>query len=326
MNNTIAFITDNNYVMPTVVAIKSIEQSAIIWGKEYNINICAFNLSSDNISVFYSLDSDCIHINVSIIDGKRFKGKMDGISQNSHVTHTALLKFELSNIFGEYDQILYLDSDIIVKGDLSELFNIELGNNYLAASYEFWKFLLKKYEYKKSENNMSFYFNSGVMLLNLKNIRADNLSDKLWECKLNQYNSQNKQKTVLMDQDVFNEVFNQKCVHLPIKYNCNCKFINKKYINDINKVYNTKYSKVNEVYDDAVIIHYVGKEDKPWIYQDAALMELWDQSYEKTCFARVKLNRITSERNLRYYANALKQSIESRGIMATVKYIADKSW
>lgn len=326
MNNTIAFITDNNYVMPTVVAIKSIEQSAIIWGNEYNINICTFNLSSKNISILSSLDSIYIHINVCIISGERFEEKMKEIKQNSHVTLTALLKFELANIFAEYDQILYLDADIIVKGNLSELFNIELGNKYLAASFEFWKFLLRKYEYRNSEDNIPFYFNSGVMLLNLKNIRADNLSDKLWECKINHYNSQDNQKSALMDQDVFNEVFKQKSVHLPIRYNCNCKFVNRKYIKDINKVYNTNYCKVNEIYDDAVIIHYVGKEDKPWIYDTAALRKLWDQYYEKTCFGGFILNRKIDKKNLQYYANALKRSIKYRGIIATVRYITDKGW
>ena len=32
-----------------------------------------------------------------------------------------------------YDKVLYLDSDLIVKGDVSELFNVELGDNLLAA-------------------------------------------------------------------------------------------------------------------------------------------------------------------------------------------------
>lgn len=326
MNDSLVFITDDKYVMPTVVAIKSIEQSAIVFGKEYNVNICAFSLSSSSINIFHSLDSIYIHINLCIIERKAYERRMNQINQNSHVTPTALLKFELPNIFNDQDKILYLDSDIIVKGDLSELFNMELGNDYIAASYEFWKFLLNKYTYKSNDDSVStFYFNSGVMLMNLKSMRENGIPDKLWECKINKYNNRDNKKFALMDQDVLNEVFGQKKIPLPIKYNCNCKFVNEKYIRDINKVYGTKYDKTNEIYDDAVVIHYVGKEDKPWIYQDAALRELWDQYYQKTCYGAVELNRTTTERNLRYFANALKRSVEIRGIIATIKYIVDKN-
>lgn len=57
------------------------------------------------------------------------------------------------------------------------------------------------------------YFNNGMMLLNLKKMRKDNISEKLFADKLSDEN------TVFMTQDAFNRVFNTEVKFLSPLYN-----------------------------------------------------------------------------------------------------------
>ena len=65
-----------------------------------------------------------------------------------HVNYVAAYKFLIPSLFSQYPKILYLDTDIIVRGDLWELYNENLGNNYIggcpAVSYHLDKELNNK--------------------------------------------------------------------------------------------------------------------------------------------------------------------------------------
>lgn len=52
---------------------------------------------------------------------------------NTHLSKAAYFRLLIPELIREYDKCIYLDCDIIVHGDLKELYEIELGNNYLAG-------------------------------------------------------------------------------------------------------------------------------------------------------------------------------------------------
>ena len=58
-----------------------------------------------------------------------------------------------------------------------------------------------EYSLKEGER-IPFYFNSGVMLLNLKKMRQNHISEELWDAKLKSHNIDSHGKGGLMDQDV----------------------------------------------------------------------------------------------------------------------------
>ena len=72
--------------------------------------------------------------------------------------------------------ILYLDIDTIILGDITSLLNIDLNNYPVAAVKDFCNI---NHLNKIIPNNSSFYFNTGVMLLNLDKWRAENISNKV---------------------------------------------------------------------------------------------------------------------------------------------------
>ena len=278
MNNRtkdIILICDDNYCLPTMVCIQSIIDNGNIINSDVCIHVCTFGLSESNIALLQELENGGVRINIDMFDQSDNKERIKRISQKSHVTSSALIKFELPNYFSHLNQVLYLDSDIIVKGYLNELLCMDISNYYVAASYEFYCHMNKlKYTLHRSVSK-DFYFNSGVMLLNLKKMREDSISEQLWDYKLN------RAKTTLMDQECLNAICGVKSKHLPIKWNFNPRFYKKDLIPEINKVYLSNYQTLDDLRDDVRIIHYVGKPDKPWIYKDAHMRFYWDESYNK---------------------------------------------
>ena len=213
----------------------------------------------------------------------------------------------MANYFKSIDCILYLDSDIIVKSDISELLNINIGDSYLAASCEFWNHIAN-IEYslrRKVEKN--FYFNSGVMLLNLKKMRDDEISEKLWFYKIFKANS------TLMDQESLNAICASTAIHLPIKWNFNPIFLDNRYISEINRVYLTDYRSLDELEDDVCIIHYVGSSDKPWKYKTARMRSYWDSIYN-IIFEGLALDLKVAEVSKRSLVVSVIEKIRDHGL------------
>lgn len=65
------------------------------------------------------------------------------------------------------EMILYLNADIIINGDLTDLWNINISDNYLAAVQNLFTDYARSVIFK-TDARPSYYFNSGVLLLNLK--------------------------------------------------------------------------------------------------------------------------------------------------------------
>ena len=271
--NNIVLICDDKYALPTAVCIRSIISGASRYSA-FTVHVCSYGLTEENTLLIKNLGTSNVKVQVHLIPKSLIEEKVVGISQKTHVTKTALIKLELPNYFKALDTLLYMDSDIIVKGTLDELFETNLDGYYLAASFEYWihhnnvKYGLSK---NKSED---FYFNSGVMLLNLKKMREDDISDKLWDYKLNYT------KTKLMDQECLNAVCHNAVKPISIKWNFNPTFLQEDQIAEINAVYGEAYDSCEQLLQDVRIIHYVGKQDKPWVYDTACLKEFWMKNYE----------------------------------------------
>ena len=115
------------------------------------------------------------------------------------------------------EKIIYLDSDLIVNLDINELWQIELDEKILAAVTENSlgtkpeALLLVWYGLVKFEN----YFNSGVLLINLKEIRQNELKN-IWDGI--KFRAENR-RYEYYDQDILNYCFAKNYLKLPNKFN-----------------------------------------------------------------------------------------------------------
>lgn len=267
-------ITDDNYVIPTVVAVQALVSNKKEETK-YVINIIASGLSEKSKNMFLELCSDKVEVKIVEVDINKYADLGNDRGDYCQASKAALFKFDIPNLFTEYEKIIYLDGDLIVRKDLSGLYRTDIKNHYVAAVNDSGKI----YSGRKIMKEIDTYFNSGVMLLNLTMMRKDNLTEKLMH-----------QKSImddvsLMDQDVFNIVMQKKVKLLPIKYNY--LYINllraesqkKVEICDINSLYSSNYLSLDDIRKDAVIIHFASA-NKPWKDSKVRLYSEWKKYFD----------------------------------------------
>lgn len=286
----ICFIADNDYVVPTSAAIASLCYNSDC-ERIYNVYVVMPENSSyearryltENAFGYENVSVKVIEADVSDLETLHRGGNMQYLA----ATTAALLKFRLANIFPELDKILYLDGDIIVRNDPAALYEIELGDNFAAAVRDLPQVLYDKQQLGEDIGGRD-YFNSGVMLLNLKKMRSENTENVLIETKKN-YPDQS-----LMDQNIFNIVFKGSVAQLPFVYNaCYINLVESKNRYDIGKLndlYNTNYKNVYEILHDIKIMHFSSKL-KPWFFYDVPLADEWLFYYKLSSMKDLRLQR-----------------------------------
>lgn len=276
----VVFVTDNNYVLPTSVAIQSMIKNATV-SYNYDIYIIAKDVSQNNKYLLQKFENSYIKINIIDIN----KVSINKYNEEGYyVSSTALLKFDIADLLPQYDKVLYIDGDVLILKDISTLYEINIDDYFVAAIPDMAAVDSCHFD---EHLNVKNYFNSGVMLLNASLIRKNNISKQLYEVK--RLNPDYK----CMDQDVFNDVFYGRVLYLPPKYNLMFyNFLIAKYsLGRVNEFYNTDYSSFQEMEEDAVIIH-LTNEKKPWKYKDAYKFKEWCDFYKQTPFHKhnVKIN------------------------------------
>ena len=123
-------------------------------------------------------------------------------NENYNLTYMVLLRVAFTKIFPDLDRILTIDVDTLVRDNISNLWDLNLTDYYLAAVPE--ERLSKELGYP--------YINMGVAMLNLDKMRKDKMDDKLI-AYLNKYFYLNN------EQDCINELCKDKILILPSDYN-----------------------------------------------------------------------------------------------------------
>lgn len=283
----IAFIADKNFYMPSVVTLTSLFES---WEKKTSYVIYFITIDMTYVQ------KECIRklcqknkstVKIIEIDKNELQRRYSRFTKHDGcATISALVKFDLPYLCNDIDTLLYLDGDMIIKKDLSELAAISLGDYYLGAVADsgllYSKTLIRQ--------GVKTYFNSGLMLLNLKKMRKNAIPEILAEEK---YKSTDNS---LMDQHVLNKVFEGHVQFLGHEYNLlYVNLIRARYfygleLKNINQMYGKNYHNWDDMLEQASIIHY-SSFDKPWKYSDISAVKIWDYYYQKSPFKEEKLHR-----------------------------------
>lgn len=182
--------------------------------------------------------------------------------QIKHISYATFYRLQLPELLKEVEKCIYLDVDVVVKKDLKEFFDTELGDNYIAgvkaAGYYYP-------EEKKTAtislleiDKLDQYINAGVLLINLKKMREDKLTETFEKLLEKNFPSQ--------DQDILNAACYGHIKVLPPKYNAMTKYnvgIKDEY--DRIECLHICYTREewNEACETPVIIHYADRW-KPW--------------------------------------------------------------
>ncbi len=132
-----------------------------------------------------------------------------------HVSLSTYNRFLIPKLKPELKRVLYLDVDIIVLGDISELYNQDLEGYMLGAIPEQInekEINLYKQILKLSETH--HYFNAGILLIDLEQWILEDIMSKLFEIE-----SKRRNDLLHADQDVLNICFNDSYKVLDFKFN-----------------------------------------------------------------------------------------------------------
>lgn len=190
-------------------------------------------------------------------------GKLKNIDiKCPHISTAACYRYFIPMLNFDYAKGIYIDCDIIVRGDISELFSFNLGDNFLAGADDF-----AKSNYVRNLK-LTRYFNSGVLLINIAKMRRENIVAKLVAKTL-----ELKDKIKYLDQDVLNIVLKDKVKILPSKWGAVSQLFRRSVSSDF-----IDESEITEAVYEPAIIHFTGP-DKPWVIPFGITAHPWAPAY-----------------------------------------------
>ena len=109
------------------------------------------------------------------------------VKVSGHVTVAAYFRLIIPELLPhQFRKVIYLDSDLIVNQDLSHLWDVEIGENYLLAVQDVMIPYVSSQEGLVNYIELGIppsykYFNSGVLVLNLEKWRTNDISTRVIE-------------------------------------------------------------------------------------------------------------------------------------------------
>ena len=168
------------------------------------------------------------------------------------------------------DRILYLDSDMIINGDLSELYHRPFNDNlFIATSNVYSRLLMRIIQIKNGAKRNTVYANTGMLLMNIQALRKHQDFDAVLR-----YIKKKKCMLTLPDQDVISTLYGDRIEIVENKiYNLSERAIRRH--NRKNK------EKIDEKWVDehAKIIHYLSR-NKPWKEGYSGILKGWYDEYK----------------------------------------------
>ena len=131
-----------------------------------------------------------------------------GVNSRSHFTRMAMVRVCYTELLPDVDKVLQLDADTVVLDNVNAIWETPLDGKWFAAVPE----TLSGYDPYKSGH----YYNVGVCLFNLEQMRADNAQDQLVRFINNTFAN-------CIEQDAlnFHGAMHGKAVDLPVRFNEN---------------------------------------------------------------------------------------------------------
>jgi len=179
-----------------------------------NVFVIVYDVSESKIQALWQHVHNAYGFSLQFIRADNIS--LDEYFTSGHISKSAYLRLHMAEFLPtDIHSVLYLDSDLIVVGDLAELLGIQNQNHESTSGIVIWAVpeigghYLKQYGFKGND-----YFNSGVMLINLRAWRDRKSAQLLIDIAIKAGAGLR-----LWDQDALNLVFEDSWSPLPRKFN-----------------------------------------------------------------------------------------------------------
>ncbi|MCD7738888.1 MAG: glycosyltransferase family 8 protein [Lachnospiraceae bacterium] len=259
------FTVDDDYVPYLDCALRSMMENA---SKEYHYKIIV--LEQDVSEEHKALLAEAVKPPFEMIFMKMkdsyswLTDREENWLRCDYFTLTIYFRLFIADMFPQYDKGIYLDSDIVVPGDISKLYEVELGDRLLAVCTDQAVTAVPELSHYAQEAigvKNTDYFNSGIMVMNLEKLREEKFADQFMRL-LNTWHLD----CIAPDQDYLNAICQGRVVMLDGEW-------------DVMPPAGENETLVKE----PKLIHY-NLFSKPWCYDDIAYEEYFWKYAEQSPF------------------------------------------
>lgn len=253
------FAVDNGYIPFLSVALRSLIDNT---SKEniYAIKVLFTSVTEENKARIKKYERE--NISIEFVDlNKQLEEIKEKLYTRNYFSNTTYYRLFIPELYPEYDKAVYIDSDTVCLSDIAELYNTDMGDNLIAGipdgviqAIDIFKDYVERVVGVADYNN---YFNAGVIVMNLKELREYKFEEKFI------YMLGKIRFEVAQDQDYLNRLCKGR-VKI-IDYSWNRMPIMGKRDGEIN------------------LIHY-NLGAKPWYFDDVLYQEYFWKYAEKTEF------------------------------------------
>ena len=256
----IFFTVDDKYVPFLAVALQSLIENSSE-KNYYLIKILYTSITEENQEKIKKYEKE--NVNIEFVDLNYYINKIKNkLYTRDYYSVTTYFRLFIPNLYPQYNKALYLDCDIVLLADVAELYNIDMGDNLVAAAPDdviqkievFQEYVEKVVGVADYRN----YFNAGVLLMNLDELRKFDFQEKFL------YSLEKIKFAVAQDQDYLNRL---------------CKGRVKIISNVWDKMPFSNDTDTN----DLKLIHY-NLAFKPWHFEDILYKEYFWKYAKKTEF------------------------------------------
>lgn len=270
----IVFGTNNKYAKYLTVALQSLIENTSKT-RLYDIIILETDVTDDSKKIIESLVDNYENISIRFVNTNSIYEELNQEKLFCHIyfSKEMYLRLFIPEVLADYDKAIYLDCDTIVQKDIADLYDIDLESNYVAAVKDYNTIVNLKHHEKVNYyynqvlklHNMENYFNSGVLLMNLPELRRiDLIKQTLSLLDIHQ-------ELLYPDQDLLNIICLNKVKIISNGWNfvtsINAVLVQDNYFIPLA----IEWSKGLE---NQRIIHFIS-EHKPWNTPEMAYADVW---------------------------------------------------
>ena len=287
----VVLAADDAYVPMLATAVRSMLLNAS--GKRrYDVIVLERDIAPEHKSLLCEMVAQTPGASIRFCDAGHVVDGYELKTNNAHISVETYYRFLIQDVLPFYDKVLYLDSDLVVQGDVAELFDTELGDTLLAAvrdvdfagnlGYRDGK--RKQYAHEVLGMRKPFdYFQAGVLLLNTAAMRELHSTDE-W------LTLAGDERLIYNDQDLLNRECQGRVTYLDPSWNVMTNFAGR-----VERVFAYAPASLFKTYlasrSHPRIVHYAGVE-KPWAAIGCDFFELFWQYARETPFYEQLLARL----------------------------------
>lgn len=278
------FAVDNGYIPFLSVALRSLIDNT---SKEniYAIKILYTNVTEENKIKIKKYETE--NISIEFVDlNKQLEEIKEKLYTRNYFSNTTYYRLFIPELYPEYDKAVYIDSDTVCLSDIAELYNTDMGDNLIAGipdgviqAIDIFKDYVERVVGVADYNN---YFNAGVIVMNLKELRDYKFEEKFI------YMLEKIKFEVVQDQDYLNRLCKGRVKILDYSWNRM-------------PVMGKTEGKIN-------LIHY-NLGAKPWYFDNVVYQEyFWEYAKKTEFYNEIKElgTKYTDEDKERDDSNSLK--------------------